>query len=86
MRAAGMEFTTAIATVLRRVAKSVAFRQLIVISGAILVLRYGLNNFLRALSKFSSSPVQWDKTKLFYILREVRVELSGLVEPSLASR
>ncbi len=70
----GMEFSTAISTVLRRVAKSVAFRQLVVISLAILVLRYGMNNFLMTLSKFSSSPVQWDKTKLYYILKEVRAD------------
>lgn len=76
---AGMEFTVAIATVLRRVAKSVAFRQLLVISAAILVLRYGMNNFLMTLSKFSSSPVQWDKTKLFYILREVYQPLELLL-------
>jgi hypothetical protein len=30
-----------------------------------------MNKFLMTLSKFSTSPVQWDKTKLFYILREV---------------
>lgn len=43
-----------------------------VIACAILILRYGMNNFLMTLSRFSNSPVQWDKTKLYYILREVR--------------
>jgi len=76
---AEMEFGQAVATVLRRVARSVAFRQLVVIAGAILVLRYGMNNFLMALSKFSSSPVQWDKTKLYYILREVYQPLELLL-------
>lgn len=66
-----MEFGVAVNTVLRRVMKSVAFRQLVVIAVAILLVRFGLNNVLSALSKFSSSPVQWDKTKLYYILREV---------------
>jgi hypothetical protein len=69
---ADMEFNVAVSTVLRRVAKSVAFRQLVVIAVAILLVRFGLNSVLKALAKFSSSPVQWDKTKLFYILREVR--------------
>lgn len=68
---AEMELSTAVATVLRRIARSSPFRQLVVITCAVLLLRYGLNNFLMLLSKFSSSPVQWDKTKLYYILREV---------------
>jgi hypothetical protein len=66
-----MELSTAVATVVRRLAKSPALRQLVVISTTIVVLRYGMDSFLRTLAKFSSSPVQWDKSRLFYILREV---------------
>jgi hypothetical protein len=76
---ANMEFTAALVTVLRRVAKSVAFRQLIVIAAASLLVRFGLNNVLKFLTRFSSSPVQWDKTKLFYVLREVYQPLELLL-------
>eukprot|EP00195_Chlamydomonas_chlamydogama_P016583 CAMPEP_0202913296 /NCGR_PEP_ID=MMETSP1392-20130828/60112_1 /ASSEMBLY_ACC=CAM_ASM_000868 /TAXON_ID=225041 /ORGANISM="Chlamydomonas chlamydogama, Strain SAG 11-48b" /LENGTH=714 /DNA_ID=CAMNT_0049604509 /DNA_START=272 /DNA_END=2416 /DNA_ORIENTATION=- len=76
---ADMEFSTAVTTVLRRVAKSVAFRQLVVIAVAILLVRFGLNSVLKALAAFSSSPVQWDKTKTYYILREVYQPLELLL-------
>ncbi|KAL6751057.1 Mechanosensitive ion channel-domain-containing protein [Haematococcus lacustris] len=76
---ADMELGAAVLTVLRRVAKSAAFRQLCVISSAILVLRYGMNNFLKVLSQFSVSPVQWDKTRMFYVLREVYQPLELLL-------
>jgi hypothetical protein len=55
----------------RRVAKSVAFRQLVVITVAIGIVRFGLPAVLKAMAKFSSTSVQWDKTTLYYILREV---------------
>jgi hypothetical protein len=67
-----MEPSVAVATVLRRVAKSAAFRQLVVISTTVVALRYGLDGFLRTLSRFSANPVQWDKSRMFYIVREVR--------------
>lgn len=38
---------------------------------AILIVRFGLNNVLKALAGMSKSPVQWDKSKLYYVLREV---------------
>ncbi|GAX82316.1 hypothetical protein CEUSTIGMA_g9745.t1 [Chlamydomonas eustigma] len=76
---ADIEFSAAVVTVLKRTAKSVAFRQLIVIAMAILVVRFGLNSLLKTLASFSSSPVQWDKSKLFYILREVYQPLELLL-------
>ena len=39
---------------------------------AVLLVRFGLNKVLKALAGLSKSPVQWDKSKLYYILREVR--------------
>lgn len=69
---ADMEFSIALTTVLRRIAKSIAFRQLVVIGVAILLVRYCLNGALKALAAVSGSRVEWDKTKLYYILREVR--------------
>ena len=38
---------------------------------AVLLVRFGLNKVLKALAGLSKSPVQWDKSKLYYILREV---------------
>lgn len=70
-----MEFRLAVTTVLRRVAKSPAFRQLVVIAFTVFLLRFGLNNLMQTLAKFSLSPVQWDKTKLYYLLREVRLSV-----------
>lgn len=74
-----MDFLSATEKVLRRIFKSVAFRQLLVIAAAILVVRFGLNAMLRYLSKFSATPVQWDKTKLYYVLREVYQPLELLL-------
>lgn len=51
--------------------RSIAFRQLVVITAAILLVRFALNNVLRFLARWSSSPVQWDKSKLFYVMKEV---------------
>ena len=39
---------------------------------AILVVRFGLNNVLKTIASLSKSPVPWDKSKLYYVLREVR--------------
>lgn len=61
---AELDFNAAVRAVSRRVMKSVAFRQLCVIACAICLVRFGLNNVLRALAKFSANPVQWDKTKV----------------------
>jgi hypothetical protein len=44
---------------------------LVVITAAILLVRFALNNVLRFLARWSSSPVQWDKSKLFYVMKEV---------------
>jgi len=52
--------------------RSIAFRQLVVITACILLVRFALNNVLRFLARWSSSPVQWDKSKLFYVMKEVR--------------
>jgi len=76
---AGMEFRLAVTTVLRRVAKSAAFRQLVVIGCTVILLRFGLNNLMQTLAKFSLTPVQWDKTKLYYLLREVYQPLELLL-------
>lgn len=72
-----LEPAVAVQTVVRRVLKSAAFRQLCVIATAILIVRFGLNSLLKTLSRFSASPVQWEKSKLFYVLREVRRRLLG---------
>ncbi|KXZ55407.1 hypothetical protein GPECTOR_3g59 [Gonium pectorale] len=76
---AGLDFQVAATTVARRVARSVAFRQLCVIACAICLVRFGLNNVLRALARFSASPVQWDKSKVYYILKEVYQPLELLL-------
>jgi hypothetical protein len=52
--------------------RSIAFRQLVVITACILLVRFALNNVLRFLARWSSSPVQWDKSKLYYVMKEVR--------------
>ncbi|GIL91970.1 hypothetical protein Vretifemale_19652 [Volvox reticuliferus] len=75
----GLDFQAAATTVARRVTRSVAFRQLCVIACAICLVRFGLNNVLRALAKFSSNPVQWDKSKVYYILKEVYQPLELLL-------
>lgn len=62
---ADLDFQAAASTVARRVARSVAFRQLCVIACAICLVRFGLNNVLRALAQFSSNPIQWDKSKVW---------------------
>jgi len=56
----------------RRIFRSIAFRQLVVIAVAIFLVRFALNNVLRVLAKWSSSPVPWDKSKLYYVMKEVR--------------
>jgi hypothetical protein len=43
-----------------------------VITACILLVRFALNNVLRFLARWSSSPVQWDKSKLYYVMKEVR--------------
>jgi hypothetical protein len=53
-------------------ARATSLRQLVVIGFTVFLLRFGLNNLMQTLAKFSLSPVQWDKTKLYYLLREVR--------------
>eukprot|EP00798_Chlamydomonas_sp_ICE-L_P011587 gene11587-34289_t len=75
----GMDFSVAATMVWRRLIKSVAFRQLVVITGAMLAVRFLLDSLLGALAKFSSNPVPWDKTKLYYILREVYQPLEVLL-------
>lgn len=42
-----------------------------VISVCILLVRYALNGALKALTSLLGSRVEWDKTKLYYILRKV---------------
>ncbi|GIL65669.1 hypothetical protein Vafri_19341 [Volvox africanus] len=74
-----VDFQAAATTIARRVTRSVAFRQLCVIACAIFLVRFGLNNVLRALAKFSSNPVQWDKSKVYYILKEVYQPLEVLL-------
>ncbi|MEW5303017.1 MAG: hypothetical protein WDW36_005750 [Sanguina aurantia] len=76
---ADVNFNVAAQTVVRRVAKSMAFRQLCIISGAILVVRFGLNNLFHMLARFAPNAVPWEKTKLYYVLREVYQPLELLL-------
>ena len=57
--------------------RSIAFRQLVVITACILLVRFALNNVLRFLARWSSSPVQWDKSKLYYVMKEVSLGWGG---------
>lgn len=74
-----MKFGAAFHTVLRRVTKSMAFRQLMVIAVAILGLRFGFNTFLQTLARFAPTPAKWDKSQPYYILREVYQPLELLL-------
>lgn len=64
-------FSDALTKVVRRIFRSIAFRQLVVIAVAIFLVRFALNNVLRVLSRWSSSPVAWDKSRLYYVMKEV---------------
>jgi hypothetical protein len=66
-----LNFGDALTRITRRVFRSIAFRQLVVIAVAIFLVRFALNNVLRVLAKWSSSPVPWDKSKLYYVMKEV---------------
>jgi hypothetical protein len=65
-------FSDALTKVVRRIFRSIAFRQLLVITACMLMVRFALNSVLRLLAKWSASPVQWDKSKLYYVMKEVR--------------
>jgi hypothetical protein len=67
-----MGFGDALTKVVRRIFRSIAFRQLVVITVAIVLVRFALNNVLRVLSRWSASPVQWDKSRLYYVMKEVK--------------
>lgn len=64
-------FSDALTKVVRRIFRSIAFRQLLVITACMLLVRFALNSVLRLLAKWSASPVQWDKSKLYYVMKEV---------------
>lgn len=66
-----MGFRDALTKVVRRIFRSIAFRQLVVITACMFLVRFALNNVLRFLAKWSSSPVQWDKSKMYYVMKEV---------------
>jgi hypothetical protein len=68
---ADVGFFEALGRITRRVLRSIAFRQLVVISVAIFLVRFALNNVLRVLAAWSSSPVPWDKSKVYYVMKEV---------------
>ncbi|GBF96207.1 small conductance mechanosensitive ion channel [Raphidocelis subcapitata] len=72
-------FGDAVARVTRRVFRSIAFRQLVVIAAALFLVRFALNNVLRLLAQWSRSPVPWDKSKLYYVMREVYSPLEVLL-------
>jgi hypothetical protein len=74
---ADMGFGEALTRITRRIFRSIAFRQLVVIAVAILVVRFALNNVLRLLAQWSSSPVPWDKSRVYYVMKEVRPEGLG---------
>ncbi|KAI8470017.1 MAG: Mechanosensitive ion channel-domain-containing protein [Monoraphidium minutum] len=76
---ADLGFGDALARITRRVLRSIAFRQLVVISVAIFLVRFALNNVLRLLARWSSSPVPWDKSKLFFVMKEVYSPLEVLL-------
>lgn len=59
------------AQVVRRICRSIAFRQLVVIAVAIFLVRFALNSVLRLLARWSSSPVAWDKSRMYYVMKEV---------------
>eukprot|EP00879_Flechtneria_rotunda_P010802 GHRR01011288.1.p1 GENE.GHRR01011288.1~~GHRR01011288.1.p1 ORF type:complete len:251 (+),score=67.45 GHRR01011288.1:538-1290(+) len=64
-------FRDALMKVVRRVFRSIAFRQLVVITACMFLVRFALNNVLRFLARWSSSPVHWDKSKMYYVMKEV---------------
>jgi len=64
-------FTDALTKVIRRIFRSIAFRQLLVITACMFLVRFALNKVLRFLAHWSSSPVQWDKSKMYYVMKEV---------------
>lgn len=64
-------FMDAFTKVVRRIFRSIAFRQLLVITACMFLVRFALNNVLRFLARWSSSPVQWDKSKMYYVMKEV---------------
>lgn len=66
-----MGFGDAFVRITRRIFRSIAFRQLVVIAVAMFLVRFALNNVLRVLAKWSSSPVPWDKSKVYYVMKEV---------------
>lgn len=70
-------FADACVRITRRVFRSIAFRQLVVISVAIFLVRFALNNVLKLLAQWSSSPVPWDKSKVYYVMKEVGGDVSG---------
>ena len=72
-------FGDAVARITRRVFRSIAFRQLLLIAGAMLVVRFALNNVLRLLARWSSSPVPWDKSRVYYVMRELYAPLELLL-------
>lgn len=63
-------FSDALTKVVRRIFRSIAFRQLLVITACMLLVRFALNSVLRLLAKWSASPVQWDKSKLYYVMKD----------------
>ncbi|KAF6255019.1 Mechanosensitive ion channel-domain-containing protein [Scenedesmus sp. NREL 46B-D3] len=72
-------FSDALTKVVRRIFRSIAFRQLLVITACMLMVRFALNSVLRLLAKWSASPVQWDKSKLYYVMKEVYSPLELLL-------
>jgi hypothetical protein len=69
----GTGLSAAFQTLINRMVKSLAFRQLVVIASAILLVRFGLHNFVQYASKIALLPVQFDRTKTYYFLKEVSV-------------
>jgi hypothetical protein len=82
--AVSLHFTTdlgfgdALLRITRRTFRSIAFRQLVVIAIAIFLVRFALNNLLRLIALWSRSPVPWDKSKLYSVMKEVRLCSSSL--------
>ena len=75
----GLAFGDAAAKIARRVLRSVAFRQLLLIAGAILVVRFALNSALSRLARWAGSPVPWDKSRLYFVMKEVYAPLEVLL-------
>lgn len=76
-----VEFATALERVARRIGNSVAFRQLIAILAAILLMRFGVHAVMQHVARLSASTTPWEKTTMFKA-RSVAIERACLCNGS----